>query len=444
MLKRILCLFLCLFMAMPCVLADTEKMDHLPDALLFTQRQTEREYRTATFYTQRMYPKTFQPAVDAEMAALIDEMYTRALPYAPEAPVRFQDPSYLTVGASITRSGTKWLSFLTTARIDHDRTQTYVDFDARVYDMETGRQVTLGDLFAPDSAAWDVLGDAVRTQLNDYFLGVEGDEEKLEALCTKEALAKTPFTLTPVSLRLHYRADALYPEREQLMHVRLFSRDLTEMMTEEAREQTDNSRYKMIALTFDDGVSHYDTAALADQMRLTGANVTFFVVGRTIRDNRDLLSANHDAGNLIASHNYQHVYDGLTEENIHRWKAQFDTELNEAIGIRPIMMRAPGGIEKTYARAGVDMPVIHWSVNPGDAGSDQVDRIIRYVSYNSHDGDIVLMHDLNNHSREYGPRIVENLTERGFLCVTVEELFAAEGKEMLPDTVYLSRDERIE
>lgn len=444
MFRRIVCLALFVLMALPSALADSDKADRLPDLMLFSQRLTAREPISSTFYTQRMYPSTALETVDAEMAALIDEMYERALPYAPGAPVRFQDSSYLSVGASITRSGEKWLSFLTTARIDHDRRQTYVDFDARVYDMETGKQVTLSDLFSPDSAAWAVLSDAVRAQLNDYFLEDAADEDKLEALCTPEALADTPFTLTPVSLRLHYRADTLYPGRTQLMHVRLTCRDLWEMMTETGREQTDNSRYQMIALTFDDGVSHYDTAALADQMRRTGADVTFFVVGRTIQDNQDLLAANHDAGHLIASHNYQHVYDGLTEENIRRWKAQFDTEMNKAIGIRPSMMRAPGGIEKTYARVGVDMPVIHWSVNPSDAGSDQVDRIVRYVTYNAHDGDIVLMHDLNNYSREYAPRIVENLTKRGFLCVTVEELFAAAGKTLQNDCVYLSRDKQME
>lgn len=442
--KKAMCLLLLVLTALSAASAETtEKVQELPPLLLFTQRQTAREFVNKTYFTQRMYPETANAGVNAEMEALIDEMYTRALPFSPETHKNQTDPSYLTVGANITRTGQKWLSFLTTARIDHQRRQTYVDFDARVYDMESGKRLTLGDIFAQDSPAWALLADEVRAQLNAYFLGTEPDAAALETLCSREGLEKAAFTLTPAALRLHYRADALYPGREQLMQVKIFYNVLRGMMTPEAREQTDNSMYKMVALTFDDGVAHYSTAAVADGMRAEGAAVTFFVVGYTISGNQDMLAANHDAGHLIASHNYEHTTENLTPANIKKWKEKYDAALNEAIGVRPSMVRAPGGKDVPFANAKAGLPVIHWSLSPSDAGNDNVSQIIYCVSNSTHDGDVVLMHDLNPRSREYAPEIVRRLTAKGFLCVPVDELYAAHGIMLEPDQVYLGRDDVV-
>lgn len=435
MMKRLICLMMCLVLMGAWAMAE-EKLDKLPDALLFTQRQTKREYVDGKSYATRMYPQTYNGAVDAELAQLIDAMHARALPNLPRALGKKQEPNYLTTGANITRTGDRWLSFLTIARVDHDRRQTYVDFDARVYDMVAGQRITLSDLFAEDCEAWDVMGEAVREQLSAYFEGTAPDAAALDALCTRQALLDTPFTLTPACLRLHYRADALYPGREQLMHVQLFYNELRPMMTELGRRQTDNSMYKMVALTFDDGVSHYDTNAVYDRMREYGAAVTFFVVGMSIRENGDMLSANHDAGHQIGSHNYEHVNQGLTQDKLLRWKARFDAELNDAIGIRPRVMRAPGGTDIPYIKAGVGLPMMHWSVNPNDATGRTTQQVITMVSSSTHDGDIVLMHDNKQNTREYSAQIVKNLTDKGFLCVTVEELYAAHGKALLPDTIY--------
>lgn len=441
--KRIACLLLGMLLVLSASAASADKVKKLPDLLLFTQKQTERQFQNKTYYTQRMYPKTANTDVNAEMEALIEEMYERALPHSPKTASKQRDPSYLTVGSNITRTGTKWLSFLTTARIDHERRQTYVDFDARVYDMETGRRLTLADVFPEDSLAWALLEDEVRMQLNDYFLGTEPDADALEALCSREGLAQASFTLTPAALRLHYRADVLYPGREQLMHVKVYYNNLRDLMTAEAQQQTDNSMYKMIALTFDDGVSHYDTAAVADRVRAEGGTVTFFVVGYTIPGNQDMLAANHDSGHLVASHNYEHETQGLTKAKILAWKEKYDNALNEAIGIRPIMMRAPGGKDVPYVRAGVGMPVIHWSLNPHDPGSKNVSQIIHSVVTCAHDGDVVLMHDLNVYARQYAPVIVKDLTAKGFLCVTVDELYAANGIRLEPNKAYKGRDDVV-
>ena len=145
-----LCLILCLlFSAVP---ARAERMA-IPDVLRFSQKSPEAEYVRDRQFVQRTYPVTANEQVNAAMRALIDRMTDTARPYLPTGKIDLM-PSYLDVGSTISRTGSQWMSFLTIARIAYEREQTYVDFDARVYDMVSGAPVSLTDLFAPDSKAW--------------------------------------------------------------------------------------------------------------------------------------------------------------------------------------------------------------------------------------------------------------------------------------------------
>ncbi len=430
-------LVLCVMMLMPQA-ARAEKLDKLPWMLMFTQRQTARENIGRGGYGQRTYPNTVRDDVDAEMAALIDAMYDRALPSVPkEAPKT--GLARLDVGASISCTGTKWLSFLTVARVASDREQIYADVDARAYDMETGARLRLTDLFAEDSPAWAMLAEEARAQLTGYFGGQGLNREELNRVCTREALENAAFTLTPASLQLHYRAETLYQGRAQVLHVKIYTNALRSYMTEEAKAQTDNSAYKMIALTFDDGPARDYTYGVTDALRLYGAQATFFVVGQNIAANRDVLASTHDAGHLIASHNFVHTYENLTDSNLRRWHSSMNSAMVQAIGLRPTLLRAPGGHDYAFKNKGLNLPLVHWSLASCDPGSDDVEGIISRVVGGAEDGDIVLMHDINPNARRYAGRIAQRLRSAGYLCVTVDELYAAHGQTMRPDRVYYGR-----
>lgn len=436
--KALIALMLCLMFVCPA--AQAERVDCLPALLALTQNASEREYLRNDVYVQRTYPTTANETVNAEMRVLIDEMAERGESAMPSGPVKLM-PAYLDVGATVFRTGEKWMSFLTIARIAYEREQTYVDFDARVYDMETGSRVTLAQLFPADSPAWELIGQEVRNQLTDYFLGTAPDEEALDALCSREALESVPFTLSVAKMTLHFRADALYPGANTLMHVKLYYPQIRSYMTQEAQANTDNSRYKLIALTYDDGGARGASNNVIEQLRLYGANATFFIVGSTIRTNHDVLCREHDAGYAVESHNYEHVYENLTPENIRAWRERFDRELNAVTGTRATYMRAPGGKYKRFIDGKAGLPLIQWSVLSGDSGSDKVNSVAGTVLKHAEDGAVVLMHDLNAHAYEYTALILPELAQRGYLCVTVDELFAHYGVPLLADTLYYSCEE---
>ena len=320
-----LLLALCLLLA---PLSGGAEASPIPDVLRFTQSSAPQEYVRDQLSIQRMYPKTANESVNAEMKSLVDGMAEKARPFLPKGKISLM-PAYLDVGATVFRTGSQWMSFLTIARIAYEREQTYVDFDARVYDMVTGDQVTLNDLFSPDSEAWALMENAVRQQLSDYFITETADPQALDALCTREALENTPFTLTPAKLELHFRADALYSGKNTLMHVKLYYSALRPLMTALGQRITDNSGYKMIALTYDDGGARGASNNVIQQLRRFGANATFFIVGTMMNSNHDVMCRQQDAGYALASHNYEHVYEGITEDSVRVWSAKFNKQMDE-------------------------------------------------------------------------------------------------------------------
>ncbi|MBP3656345.1 MAG: polysaccharide deacetylase family protein [Clostridia bacterium] len=408
----------------------------MPPAVRFTQ-ETVVEEAAHRIYIQRTYPDTVNDDVDAQIRALVDEMTERNRPSLSLDPV--EAAGYLDVGAVVTRSGESALSFLALAEVSRDFTRLGVEMTTRVYDMETGRRLSLEDLFDADSGAWALMAEEIRAQISAYFPGEEPDAAALDALCAAEAIRSADFTLSGGRMTLTYRADAVYTEKKTLLHVQLYYPQIRPLMNAYGQKLTDNSRYRMVALTYDDGGARNSTRRLLDVMRRYGASATFFLVGRTMRNNNDLLCRQHDSGYSQQSHTYYHNYPyELTKESAFEEKRMFAEELASVTGLTPTMMRAPGGNEDFYIRHEIGYPLIHWSLAGGDSGSDNAQRVSGRVLCNVCDGDVVLMHDTNSLCSVYTEKILESLTAQGYLCVTVEELFSDAGAMLGNEVVYFS------
>ena len=432
--RRILALLLAM-LALCCAARAEEFYSEMPYDLRVTQR-TLREEPRKNVVTQRAYPRTNNASVDEEIRALVDAMYADAQDALPQNP---SSTARLDVGAVISRTGTSWMSFLTLSEIAYKQELLSVDFDARVYDMQTGERLALTDVFAPDSEAWELLSLGVREQLLAAFPGEEADAEALDALCSVDSLKQAPFTLGGARLVLTFRADAVYPGKNTLLHAVFYYPDIRALMTPRAFEQTDNSRFRMVALTYDDGGASGKTRQVLSTLREYGAQATFFIVGRTIRNSHDTLGRQQNAGYSIQSHSYTHRYAyEITADVIFEEKQQVAQELSAVTGLVPTLMRAPGGIESIYVKNAYGYPLIHWSVASGDSGSNDAERVANRVIRNVGDGDVVLMHDTNSLCAKYSKSILEYLNKHGFLCVTVEELYADAGVPLEANRIYFS------
>ena len=102
---------------------------------------------------------------------------------------------------------------------------------------------------------------------------------------------------------------------------------------------------KVAYLTFDDGPDAVNTPAILDILKAKGVPATFYVLGSMVEKNPDVLKRIFTEGHAIGNHSYDHDYDRLyaSRESFVEEMEQTDEAIFKVIGMRPFIIRAPGG-----------------------------------------------------------------------------------------------------
>ena len=415
-----------------------------------TLQDCHRVTNTATTTTQDnksrvklWHAETALPEVTEEINGLAEAWAKEIGPTLKAAGNNGKKHSQLDVEIRYSRTGLSWLSFMVQARTTYHQKLTAQQFTTRTYDMENGQRILLTDVFESDDDTWTMLSDRVRQALTDYWPDEEPDAAALDRFCTREALEQAEFTLHGMSLVLHYPADALYPDYHTLMEVTFFYPEIRDRMTEEAKMQTDNlSYYQTCALTFDDGPTTKNTPKVLDALMETGARGTFFVVGNRIKDNRFLVQREHDNGHAIGSHNWHHGNVLKSSGAALRAMPQkVNTAMIKSIGIPVRYDLVPGGRYPRMIEVKVGWAYIQWSLDTYDWRGIKTAQVLSAVKKKIHDGDIILCHDIKDHTPESTRQIVRYLEEQGYMLLTVDELFAKDGVKLEKYKVYYRCDQ---
>ena len=410
--------------------------DSLPEAFSITYKTDERFVNSKRGFVSKEHITAANTAVADEINALVDaydDQYASTLKKS-DNPKR---NSRLDIHVVHSVTGTRWVSFLVLARQSYARKQLCSPFTTRAYDMDSGRRLALTDVIQDTPEAWDILGSAVREQLSAYFPAEEADPAVLDRLCSREGLLDTPFMLTPTSLTLHYEASTVYPDHPTLMRVTIYYSALAGVLTDEARVQTDNSAYSLVALTFDDGPSYTTTARLLNNLRHTGAVGTFFLVGSRIDEYMDIARRENDENHSLQSHHYVHTNtEKSTPERIRSYSEKVYDKITDIAGKPPIMMRPPYGLYEPFQQAKVNLPIIMWTVDTKDWTGKTSSAVLSTIKKDVRPGAIILMHDIKDNTAESARMAAEYLHQHGYLCVTVEDLFAYYNVELEPNHHY--------
>lgn len=195
-----------------------------------------------------------------------------------------------------------------------------------------------------------------------------------------------------------------------------------------------------LALTFDDGPSGELTERLLRGLSARQVRATFFVCGYRIEEFPDTLShiaaGGHEIGLHSSNHDYMHKMDYDTAA---RDLADCKQAVEAHCGVRARLFRPPGGLYgDTLLRAAKDagLSVILWSVDPCDWDKAAWDGVLPTVLSEAHDGRIILMHDLSEHSVACALQAIDRLQAQGYEFCTVSELAALRGTALLPGAVY--------
>ncbi len=185
-----------------------------------------------------------------------------------------------------------------------------------------------------------------------------------------------------------------------------------------------------VALTFDDGPNPATTRLLLALLRMYRARATFFLIGDSVRQRPELVRAMVADGHAIGNHTARHArLLPLETEQVREEIAGCDAALRRC-GVVTRLFRPPGGryddrILDVVNAAGLTL--VQWTVNPGDYTRPGADVIADRVLDQTTNGSIVLLHDGCEQTLTALPRILHTLAERGYRCVTVDEMLERAG-----------------
>ncbi len=440
--RRSMAAVMAVLMCLSCVMAAADgKYKDMPAIFAVSVESTERKMVDNRSFVYKEYLKTTNKAVNAELKTIVDGFDEQLAPtLQTDSKKRGNRNSRLDINIIYYRTGDRFISTMIQARNVFYREQLSLELETRTFDLATGQRLLLTDLFDEGSASWELLEMGVREQMASVFPGEKRDEEAIAALCECEALKQAHFTLSGMELTLHYPANAVFKGKTNLIHVRFYYPQFSGMMTQTGIEATDNSRWKMVAITCDDGPKDYSSTYTLDAFRKAGARVTYFIVGKQLPIYGDVFVREFDQNHSFGTHTYHH-WSGYTFKTAKRRIQEIDmcAEMTlSLVGEKAAFFRAPGGTYPPWVDSNLPLPIIQWSLDTYDYTGKSAKRILYSIRENVKEYDIILCHDTGNHLHEAVPLFGEYLTSHGYMMVTLEELYAAQGVIPDPNVVYWS------
>jgi chitin deacetylase len=191
-----------------------------------------------------------------------------------------------------------------------------------------------------------------------------------------------------------------------------------------------NSEKNVIALTFDDGPTAEFTPQVLDILREKNVKATFFLIGHKLKRFPKIGQQIVAEGHALGNHTWHHWNNQMTEFTASREIEDTAALMYEVTGVKTSLFRPPNGFLNNgladYALKRKDAVVL-WTVDSGDWRGSRVsvEDMIKQVVEKATPGGITLMHDAGgDRSRTVKalPKIIEELTLRGYKFVTVPEL----------------------
>ena len=227
-------------------------------------------------------------------------------------------------------------------------------------------------------------------------------------------------------------------DQREIFEMNMFEADVTSYYAEKISQNIAGH----IAITFDDGPHHTLTPILLDALYARNVNATFFLLGSEVDRNPEIVARMYKEGHSIGNHSYRHPrLPSISRQRIIDEIEATNRSIEAVTGSVPTLLRPPYGEHNSVvldvARQ-MDMSVVMWSVDPRDWDHRNA-LIVRDIILNSAaDGSVVLLHDIHETSIEAAIMAIDMLIERGFVFVTVEELFALSELTLQAGEVYRS------
>jgi peptidoglycan/xylan/chitin deacetylase (PgdA/CDA1 family) len=193
-----------------------------------------------------------------------------------------------------------------------------------------------------------------------------------------------------------------------------------------------NKKIPEVALTFDDGPNSRTTPRILDILKTYKVKATFFVLGKFLEKNSEILEREAAEGHVIGNHTYSHIKGTVTDiGKIDEELQKTDNLIFKYTGKKVDYFRPPFGFENWRFLNEAELlnyTIVLWSLDVGDWDRTKTeDEITSKIFKRTKNGTIILLHD-GGLSREAVidslPAVISGLRKKGFKFVTIDQMIA--------------------
>lgn len=236
--------------------------------------------------------------------------------------------------------------------------------------------------------------------------------------------AKRMKQLSLIIVASFFAAGLLYVERSQLM---VFSTPDGPQAFYKA--EIDD---KQVALTFNISWGEQRIGPILEILEQKEVDhATFFISASWAERYPELVELIFEKGHSIGSHGYQYkTYTSWDDEKVRKDMNRSGQVISTITGEKPTLLRPPNGLFDKRILNIADAQgysIIHWSVDSKDYKNPGVDAIVDAVVPQTTSGDVLLFHasDSVKQTHKALPIIIDQLREKGFSFISVEDLMAS-------------------
>ena len=179
-----------------------------------------------------------------------------------------------------------------------------------------------------------------------------------------------------------------------------------------------------VALGFDDGPSPV-TLEILDILKQYGVHASFFVLGRKVEANADIIRRIVAEGHDIGNHSWSHPH--LSEISLEEALKQMhdcDVALEKVLGYKPTLARPPYG----STRDDLGYPMIVWNLDPKDWRDRDPELVAHRILTEVTPGALGILHDVYPTTTQAVELFLPKLLEMNYKVLTVTELFEYYGQ----------------
>ncbi|MCX6281286.1 MAG: polysaccharide deacetylase family protein [Bacteroidetes bacterium] len=195
-----------------------------------------------------------------------------------------------------------------------------------------------------------------------------------------------------------------------------------------------NTEKKNLTLTFDDGPEAATTPGILEILKKFKIRAAFFVIGKKIAGNEDLLKKLDSDGHIIGNHSWAHsnLWDFNSSVRIADDLERNIMEVERVTGKRMKLFRPPYGVINPMVAKAIDnteVTVVAWSLRSFDTTAVNPVTLLDKIVKNAKPGDILLFHDSCALTAGILEKIIVSLQERGYVFIPLDEMLNLQAYE---------------